>query len=89
MVNTDGCVDQYICASKLYLMSVTFQYYSVIIDSGSIAPGYGKDMLYGLNDTDKCYIYQPMSNVKLPGSKVFDSYIIMNSWTKQQLCKSG
>ena len=30
--NTDGCAEQYICASVQYLMSVMSQCYSVIID---------------------------------------------------------
>ena len=29
--NTDGCVEQYTCASVLYIMSVMSQFYSVII----------------------------------------------------------
>ena len=40
--NTDRCEEQYICASALYLMSVMLQCYSVIIDSGIIAPRHGK-----------------------------------------------
>ena len=30
--NNDGCAEQYICASALYLMSVMSQTYSIIID---------------------------------------------------------
>ena len=30
--NTEGCAEQYICASALYLMSVMSQCYSVVID---------------------------------------------------------
>ena len=40
--NTDGCAEQYIFASALYLMSVMTQCYSVIIDSGISAPGHDK-----------------------------------------------
>ena len=40
--NTDGCAEQYICTSLLYLMSVMLQFYSVIIDSGISAPVHGK-----------------------------------------------
>ena len=71
--NTDGCVKKYICASALYLMSIMSQRYSVIIDWSISAPGHGKEVVYGLNAVDKCYIYQLMSNVQLPGSKRFDS----------------
>ena len=41
-------------------------------------PGHGKELVDGLNSIDKRYIYQLMSNVQLPGSKTFDSYILMN-----------
>ena len=40
--NTDGCAEQYRCASALYLMSVMSQCYSIIIDQWIIAPGDGK-----------------------------------------------
>ena len=40
--NTDGCSEQYRCASALYLMSVMSQCYSIIIDRGINAPGHGK-----------------------------------------------
>ena len=40
--NTDGCAEQYRCASPLYLISVMSQTYSIIIDRGISAPGHGK-----------------------------------------------
>ena len=63
--NTDGCAEQYICASALYLMSVMFQCYSVTIDRGISAPRHGKEVVDGINAVDKCYIYiyQLMYNV--------------------------
>ena len=30
--NTDGCAEQYICASALYIMSVLSQFFSIITD---------------------------------------------------------
>ena len=53
------------------------QYYSVIIDLGITAPGHGKEVVYGINAIDNCYIYQLMSNVQLNGSKIFDPQIHM------------
>ena len=38
-------------------MSVMSQYYSVIIDRGISAPGHGKEVVDGLNDVNKRYIY--------------------------------
>ena len=79
MKNTDGCVEQYRCASALYLMSVFSQCYSIIIDRSISAPRHGKELVGGLNAIDKRYIYQLMSNVQLTGSKTFDSQILMHS----------
>ena len=64
--NTDGCAEKYICASVLYLISVLSQSHSIIIDQGISAPGYGKEVVDGLNATYKWYIYKLMSNVQLP-----------------------
>ena len=50
--NTDGCYEQYICASALYLMSVMSQCYSIIIGWGISAPGHVKEVVYGLNAVD-------------------------------------
>ena len=57
MGNIDGCAEQYIYASALWLMSVMSQCYSVIIDYGISAPGYVKDDVDGINAIDKQYIY--------------------------------
>ena len=54
--NTDGCVEQYICDSALYLMSVMSQCYSIIIDCGISEPGHGKEVVDVLNVIDKRYI---------------------------------
>ena len=63
-------------------MSVMSQCYSVIIDRGIIAPGHGKEVADGINAIEKRYIYQLMSNVKLPVSKTSDSQIIIHYYTK-------
>ena len=77
--NTDGCAEQYICASALYLMSGMPQCYSVIIYWGISAPGNRKEVVDGRNSFDKRYIYQCMSNVQLPGSNKFDSQMQMHT----------
>ena len=59
----------------MYLISVMSQYYSVTIDQGISELGHGKEVVDGLNAVDKRYKYKLMSNVKLPGSKIFDSQI--------------
>ena len=50
-------------------MSVKSQCYSVIIYHGISAPGHVKEVVYGLNAIEKCYVYKLMSNVQQPGSK--------------------
>ena len=79
--NTDGCAEQYRCVSALYLMSVISQCYSIIIDRGISAPGHGKYVVDWLNSVDKRYVYQLMSTVQLPVSKIFDSHIQMHIGT--------
>ena len=71
--NTDGCAEQYICASEIYLMSVMLKCYSVIIYRGISAPGHGKEVCDGINAIEKLYIYHLMSNVQMTISKLFDS----------------
>ena len=85
--NTDGRAEQYICASTLYLMSVMSQCYSITIDRGISAPGHGKEVVDGLNDVDKSYIYQLMSKFQLPGSVRFDSQIKMHTGTEKKRFK--
>ena len=79
--NTDGCVDQYRCATALYLVSVLSQRHSIIFDRGISAPGHVEEMFEGLNSIDKRYMYQLMSTVQLLGSKTFEKQILMHSYT--------
>ena len=44
--------------------------------------GHGKEVVDGLNAIDKRYMYQLMSTVQLPGSKIFYSQILMHSCTQ-------
>ena len=46
---------------------------SVIIDRGISEPGNGKEVVDGLNAVYTSYIYKLISNVQLPGKKIFDS----------------
>ena len=71
--NTNGCAKQYRCASEIYLMSVISQCYSIIIDWDLHAFGHGKEVVDGINDGDKCYIYYIRSTVELTISNRFDS----------------
>ena len=65
-------------------MSVLFQRRSIIFDLGLSEPGYGKEVLDGLNYIYKRYMYQFMSNVQLPISKTFYSHILIHSCTPKK-----
>ena len=58
------------------------QCYSVTIDQGISATGHGKEVVDGINDIDKRYIYQLMYNVQLPGSKLFYYHMQMHTSTQ-------
>ena len=64
-------------------MSVISQCYSVTIDQGINAPGYGKEVVYRINTIDKRFIYQLMSNFQLTGSKLFNSQMQMHKITEK------
>ena len=83
--NTYGCAEQYICASRLYLMPIMSQCYSIIIDQGIRAPGNDKEVADGINAVDKRYIYQFIATVKLPGSFRCDSQIEMHTGIKNKM----
>ena len=59
--------------------------YSVKIDREIIAPGYGKEVVDGINPIDKLYIYQLMSNAQPPDSKQFDSQMQMHTITPKNM----
>ena len=65
-------------------MSEMSQCYSIRIDRGISSPGHGKEVVDGLNDVDKRYIYQLMSKVQLPGSIRFDSRIKIHTGTEKK-----
>ena len=54
-------------------MSVLYQRHSIIVDRGISAPEHDKEVFDGINAINKRYMYQLMSNVQLPGSKIFES----------------
>ena len=58
------------------------QCYSLIIDIDISAHVHDKEVYCGLNDIDKRYIYQLMSNFELPRSKTFYLHIIIHSITQ-------
>ena len=66
-------------------MSVLSQCHSSIFDQGISASGHGKEVVYGTNTIDKGYMYQLLPTVQLPGSKIFEKQILLNSCTQQRM----
>ena len=54
--NTDDCGEQYLCKTTLYLLSILAHAYNIIFDHGVRAPGHVREVIYGLNDTNKCFV---------------------------------
>ena len=65
-------------------MSVLSQRHSIIFYWGISAPGHGKEVVGGLNTIGKRYMYQLISTVQLPGSKTFDSQVLMHYCTHKK-----
>ena len=75
--NTDGCADQYLYTTALYLLSMLAHAYNFIIDHVVGAPGHEKEVLDVLNANEKRFISMLMATVKLTGSTDYDSYMAM------------
>ena len=65
-------------------MSVLSQRHSIIIYQSMSAPGNGKEVVDCINTVDKRFMYRLISNVQIPGSKTFDSHILMHSCTQKK-----
>ena len=53
------------------------QAYYVIIDGGFSAPLHIIEVICGLNATEKRFVFQFMKTVKLPGSKGYDTKVVI------------
>jgi hypothetical protein len=62
---TDGCTKQYRCAKAFWLLTYLAVKYDTSIDRAIGAPGHGKDIVDGINATDKTYLASKMC---LPGT---------------------
>jgi len=56
--NTDGCMKQYRSGNAMFLLSVLAVTYGIVIDRAIGAPSHGKDIVDGLNATDKRFLMQ-------------------------------
>ena len=62
--NTDGYDDQYRCKTSLYLLSMLSCAYNIVIDVVVGAPVNFKDVVHGLNATEKRFLSMLMTTEK-------------------------
>ena len=55
------------------------QEYNVIIGLCDLVPDHGREVVYGLNATDKSFPFQFMRNVQLANSKGYNVHMVMHS----------
>ena len=80
--NKYGCAEHYRCDTSLYLFSILFQSFNIIIYRGISAKGHGREVVDGLNDTDKMFIFCLMKTFQLPGSERFDTKLSAHKTTQ-------
>ena len=51
--DTNGCTNQYMCALFIYLMTVLLCSYGIIWVLATNVPGYGNNVVDGINATEK------------------------------------
>ena len=61
--NKYSCADHYGRDAEIQLLSILTQSFNVTIDRGISAPEHGREAVYGLNYTDKRFIYHLVSPV--------------------------
>ena len=71
--NTDGCTKQYRCGTACFLLSLLAFTHQIVIDRAIGAPGHGKDIVDGLNATDKQFLSYKMCKIGLPEVNETDS----------------
>ena len=80
--DTCGCRKHYSCALDIYLMSVMPYLYGNIIDCEKNTTGHGKNIVDGLNATDKRYLRKQMEIIgKLTSNDIY-IIIMINSASK-------
>ena len=81
MGNIDGCAEQYRCVTAIYLLSIFSHAYNIIIDCGVGAPGHGRELFYGLNATNKRFIFMLITTLPLLGTAAYESQMVIHTST--------
>ena len=80
--NIYGCDEHYRGATALYLFSILFQSFNIIIYRGISATGHGIEVVCGLDATYKGFIFHLMYTFQLAGIKRFDAQIAVHIATQ-------
>ena len=64
--NTDGCANQYDCATAIHLLSMLATEINITINRAVDAPGHRQNLVDGMNACDKQYLKQMMMIITLP-----------------------
>ena len=83
--DTNGCAKQYRCALSIYLMNVLSSLYGIIMYHAIKEPGHGKNVVDGINATDKLYLKGKMELIgKLASNDT--PYIVMPPIASRDVC---
>jgi hypothetical protein len=76
---TDGCGKQYRCAKAYWLLSHLSAKYDMAIDRAIGAPSHGKDIVDGINATDKQYLAGCMCLIGTPEANDSEKWMAAQS----------
>ena len=79
--NTDVCAEQYRYETELYLLSMLYHAYKIVIDRGVGAYGHGKYVPYVLNTTGNNILTMLMTTVQLTDAAINKSQIVIHTTT--------
>jgi hypothetical protein len=77
--NTDECAKQYRCGTAFVLLSVLASVYGITIDRPIGAPGHCKDIVNGINATDKQFLAKKMCMIGIPEENEAENRIAAKS----------
>ena len=79
MENTDICVNKYICATAIYLLSILEHTYNIIIDHGVLSLRHSRELVHGLNFPEKKSLSMLMTTMQLPGATGYEKHMTIHT----------
>ena len=74
-------MDQYCCATAIYLLSMLAHAYNIIIDYGVVSIGYGIEFVDCFNANEKRLISMLMTTLQLSGAAAYDLHMAIHTST--------